>query len=268
MMAAPGVALADSGWGNVECGQDPAACDLDAGRRGGAGSGADSGVATGGGGSSGGWSLADCRFELAGSSAYGEYEGRMGTWYFVYCPGVADPQFPIFFPDGGGGPPVPSLAEVAQIARSRLALPTPRIGSSPSGDQLVGLSTWLWLDPAGWGSRTATASVPGVSVTATATPEQVTWSMGDGAAVTCTGPGTPYGAGTDPSSASPECGYTYPRSSAGQPGGLFTVTATVRWSVSWSGAGQSGVFPALTTTASTDFRVAESQAVVIAGRGG
>jgi hypothetical protein len=151
-------------------------------------------------------------------------------------------------------------AEVAQLARRQLRLPAPGIAASPAGDQLVNLPTWLWLSTA-WEPVSATAAVPSISITATAAPTSVTWSMGDGGMVTCGGPGTPYPAGADPASASPDCGYTFRRSSAGQRGETYQVTATVAWTVTWSGAGDSGVFPTMTTSATTAFRVAESQAV-------
>jgi len=151
-------------------------------------------------------------------------------------------------------------AEVAQLARRQLRLPAPDIAASPAADQLVNLPTWLWLSSV-WEPISATASVPGISVTATAVPRSVTWSMGDGGTVTCNGPGTPYLAGADPASASPDCGYTYRRSSASQRDETFQVAATVAWTVTWSGGGESGTFPTMTTSATTAFRVAESQAV-------
>jgi hypothetical protein len=162
-------------------------------------------------------------------------------------------------PNGPGAQPSP--AELAQQARSQLRLPTPKVKANPAGDQLVNLSTWLWLDRGGWGPVSATAEVPGVSVTAVATPTSVTWSMGDGGSVTCTGPGSPFPAGGDPKGTSPDCGYTYHTSSAGRPGDAFPVTATVNWTVTWSGAGQGGTFPNLTTSESVAFRVAESQGI-------
>jgi hypothetical protein len=85
--------------------------------------------------------------------------------------------------------------------------------------------------------------------------------MGDGATVTCTGAGTPFQPGTDPKAPSPTCGHTYRTSSASQPGQAFPVTATVHWTVTWSGAGQGGTFPDMTTTGNAAFRVAESQAL-------
>jgi hypothetical protein len=133
---------------------------------------------------------------------------------------------------------------------------------NPSGDQLVNLPTWLSLDAGSWQSQSATASVPGVSVTATARPVRAVWSLGEGGSVTCTGPGTPWQPGTDPMASSPDCGYTYRHSSARAPGSAFSVTVTVTWEVTWAGAGQSGTIAGLSTTGTVPVRVAESQAVL------
>lgn len=147
-------------------------------------------------------------------------------------------------------------AQVARLARNQLRLPLPQIGSNPAGDQLVNLPTWLYL--AGeWQPRSATASVPGISVTATASPASVTWSMGDGTSVECRGPGTDY-RGSDPRAESPQCGHTYRRSSGHT---TFPVAATIHWRVTWSGAGQTGTLPELTTTSTAGLRVRESQAL-------
>lgn len=62
---------------------------------------------------------------------------------------------------------------------------------------------------------------------ATATPVSVTWSMGE-KEVVCSD-----GGGKD----SKTCTYTYQRSSAGQPGGSYKITATITWNVSWTCAG-------------------------------
>jgi hypothetical protein len=189
----------------------------------------------------GGWYLQTCLGSTNGTQ----------RWQLVWVPGAA---------------PVPPVV-VARQAASQLRLDSPRIGSSPSPGtaQLVSLPTWLWIDRAGWGDRSATAAVPGVSVTATATATSVTFSMGDGSTVVCHGPGTVFPAGGDPKAASPDCGHTYTRSSAGQPGGAFAVTATVTWAITWAGGGQAGTLPAMTTQATAAFTVAESQALVTAG---
>jgi hypothetical protein len=171
----------------------------------------------------------------------------------------------VWIPSGSAAaPPVlPSPAVLAQQAVSRLTLPSPQIDASPStnADQLVGLPTWFWLDTAGWRPTTATAAVPGESVTATATPTSVTWKFGDGTTLDCQGPGTPYVAADLPDAPSPTCGHTYAISSAGQPGNAFTVTATVSWSVNWAGGGQAGIVPALQNTATSVLRVADVQSL-------
>ncbi len=160
----------------------------------------------------------------------------------------------------GSTPPPPSPEVLARAAREKLRLPAPVIAVNPAGTQLVNLPTWIWLS-GGWGPVSATAAVPGVSVTATAIPTSVTWSMGDGSTVTCTGAGTPYEGGADPKAPSPDCGHVYRRSSANQLGQVYPVTATVHWTVTWSGAGQDGTFPDMTTTGNAASRVAESQAL-------
>lgn len=189
--------------------------------------------------------------------------GQPGAWYVWQCSGEGwrDSLYrpPIWIPDGQA--PAPSPDQLAQQAYNQLRLPSPQIHASPAQTQLVNLPTWLWLDQGQWRPQTATASVPGVSVTATATPQSVTWSMGDGSTITCPGAGSPFPAGADPRSASPDCGYVYHRASQGQPNNAYPVSATVHWTVTWSGAGQGGTFPDLTTTSRASFAVAESQAV-------
>jgi hypothetical protein len=169
---------------------------------------------------------------------------------------------PLGVPGGGPGAPPPGV--LGQIARRLLVLPSPVIRSSPApGDlQLVRLPTWLWVNRAVWVPRSKTAVVPGERVTATATPVSVTWRMGDGSAVFCRGPGIPYTRRYSPASASPDCGHTYARSSAGQPRGAYKVTAMITWIVTWHAAGGAGgTLPPLFTVAAAAFRVAESQAV-------
>jgi hypothetical protein len=215
------------------------------------------------------YELAAARFSLASVPA----SGPSGSWYVWKCTGsgAVDGLYhpPVWMangPQAPGAPPAPSPAQLAQTALNQLRLPTPTIAANPSLDneQLVTLPTWLWL-AGGWSQVSATAQVPGVSVTAVATPTSVSWSMGDGTGVTCTGPGTPFPVGSDPQSVSPTCGYTYRVSSAGQPNQAFPVTATVHWTVTWSGAGQAGVFPDMTTVGAAAIRVAESQAINTGG---
>jgi hypothetical protein len=158
---------------------------------------------------------------------------------------------------------LPPPAALARLAVRYLRLPHPVIRSSPAPGtlQLTRLPVWLWVAANAWQPQSTTAQVPGESVTATATPVLTAWSTGDGATVTCKGPGTPYGGG-NPAAASPACGHTYDRSSAGQPGGAYRVTVTITWDITWNGTGGAGgALAPLHTVAVAEFRVAESQAL-------
>jgi hypothetical protein len=276
-------ALAGDGTGGVQCSKDDPrpACDVNAGTPGepGAPNGGGDGGSQGGDGKcrnpdgkeipcerDGAWAGADgCYYEPVDPSpstieALGGQPDGEGGWYLRTCYGNGGSFGGVVWV--AGDPPVVSPAVLARQARARLDLPRVVIRMNPLGDQLVNLPAWLALDPGSWESQSATASVPGVSVTATARPVRASWSMGDGVTVTCAGPGTPWTSGTDPAKASPDCGHVYRRSSAGAPGGRYTVTVTVMWEVTWAGAGQSGTVPGLTTTGQVQTRVRESQTVV------
>ncbi len=154
----------------------------------------------------------------------------------------------------------PGAQPVAAVARDQLVLPKVALRLSPVGEQLVGLPTWLWIEPASWAPVSKTVSVPGAAITATATPQSVTWATGDGASVVCPGPGTPYSSTSPPEAASPDCGHTY---RALSPPGGFSLAATVTWDVQWAGAGKSGVFPGLESTAAVTVTVVDAPAVNI-----
>jgi hypothetical protein len=183
-----------------------------------------------------------------------------GAAYRPTCPGdpAGSARAAVWLPDSE----TPGLVQLAQIAVSRLAPPAPQIELSPPppAPQLVMLPMWLWVDEATWGPRSATASVPGVSVTATATPTRVVWLTGDGGTQACDGPGKPWQPGMDPRAESPACGHTYTGPSRNEPGGVYELRATVTWQVSWSGGGSSGTVGPLSTTSVTPVRVAESLA--------
>lgn len=166
-------------------------------------------------------------------------------------------------PAGLGGPSI-TAAQLAQRAVELLGLRGPRIGIAPPPGTtgLVGVPVWLWTEvtPTTWGPTTATASVPGLSVTATAQAQQIRWDLGDGATVTCANPGTPYRAslgGTE----SPTCGHRYAQSSADQPQARYPVTATTTWRVTWTGGGQNGVIT-LTRASTTTVSIGELQVLV------
>jgi hypothetical protein len=205
------------------------------------------------------------------------HAGEPGAWYASICTdGIELWLGDLWVP---ANQPAVAPAVLAQLARRYLPLPPPSIQTSPAAttdqvtsiqtspaattDQVTNVPTWLWVDPATWGVRTATASVPNESATVTATPVSVTWTMGDGSRVVCRGPGTPY-AGGDPARPSPDCGHTYRQSSARQPGLRYPVTATTSWRITWVASGvvaASGSLAPLLRTATTTLRVAEAQTV-------
>jgi hypothetical protein len=154
-------------------------------------------------------------------------------------------------------------AVLAAQAINQLGIRGPAIGIAPdpAGSGLVGLPVWLWagVTPQTWGPVSATASVPGLSVTATAQAQRIVWDMGDGHSVRCDNPGTPYQASYGNTN-SPSCGYRYTQTSHSQPGGHFTVTATTTWQVNWAGGGQSGSLT-VTRASTTTVEINELQVV-------
>jgi hypothetical protein len=162
-----------------------------------------------------------------------------GEWVFPTCPNSAyiDPMEPVWVT---GAQPAAAVgiqvnpAAMAQQAVKQLGLGAPVIDMAPpaGSPQLVGVPTWLWINPAAWKALTASATAGTVTATAAAAPSKVVWEMGNGQSVTCDGPGTPYSS-SEPS-ATTDCSYTWTGP------GSYQVTATVYWSVTWTAAGAPG----------------------------
>ncbi|GAA0937800.1 hypothetical protein [Virgisporangium aurantiacum] len=187
--------------------------------------------------------------------------GGPGGWYVRSCHearnfgplGMPLDGTLVWLPNGA----VPISPEVlARQAISRLNLPTPviRINPAPPASQIVSVPSWFWVESASWGVRSATASVPGLAVTATARATKLVFDTGDRTTVTCDGPGTPWRAGMDATATSP-CGHTY------QQAGVFALRATVTWTVTWAGGGVTGAVAPLTTTATLAVQVIEAPAL-------
>lgn len=134
--------------------------------------------------------------------------------------------------------------------------------NTPGSKSYVGVPIWMWAanpQPLEYGPYSQTATLGGVTITATAQVTSILWNMGDGNTVACGNPGTPfrveYGAVE-----SPTCGHRYTRTSDDQPGGRYTVTATSQWQVTWTGGGQTGSVP-LTRQATTTVDINEIQSI-------
>lgn len=150
--------------------------------------------------------------------------------------------------------------QVAQIAIKQMNMKSINVGLAPTPTEanpkamgVIGVPVWMWVanpDASTYGPITASASAGGITVTATATVERVEWNMGDGSdAINC-GQGTPYDSSVDGTKSSPDCGYTYQKTSWDKPNHEYTVTANSYWKVDWAGAGQQGTIrlPALVST--------------------
>ena len=182
-----------------------------------------------------------CTYTAGGPSAtasIGVGGAQPGQWVFPVCagPGVIHPMPPIWV---SGAQPAPGVVQVnpvvvAQQAVKELPLvsPTIEMAPPPGSPQLVGVATWMWVNPGAWQTLSASATAGTVTTTATATPQKVVWNMGDGDTVTCDGPGTPYRASAP--NATTDCSYTWAQA------GTYQVTATLYWSVTWTATGAPG----------------------------
>ena len=255
----------------------------------------------GGGGGKGGGGVAVCTYDgdtVPCTTGYGSFDPDDGCYYQKAQPQppAGDPDWHGHAPGdgavytrtcpyapGGGasgnvwlaaapaGPPIVTPAELAQQALAKIHRTAARVRTAPSArgqrTALVGSPIWLWIDKTGTDYATraaplsATAAVPGLSVTADVYVTAVDWNMGDsGAAKTCTLPGTPY-KDSDGAKASPDCGYSYTRPSIGQADQRYAITATVHWFVRWTSSngarGTIAVDPI--ATPATTLRVSELQ---------
>ena len=197
----------------------------------------------------------------------GGHEGEFveDFYYWMFCRNGGDELVAFrIFRFAPGVPPVSSTAlAVEAVDQLNPPHPIPRTSPGIDLDQIVGIETWMWVDPASWVPITATASVPplgpfpGLTVTATATPERVIWDMGDGTGpVTCEGPGTPYDTTRPAAAQSTECWHVYQRF------GTYGAAATMVWSVTWTSSdGDGGTLDDISRTTTFDMGVAERQAV-------
>ncbi len=176
--------------------------------------------------------------------------------------GAAWPTASFWSESAPAGPAAPvDPAVVAQTIVEQMELRAITIGmvpeDSPGSMGIVGLPVWMWVDSPSeqtFGPMTRSASLGGVTVTATASVSKIWWQMGDGGAVTCWSAGTPYTDGHG-GEQSPDCGYIYSKQ------GTYTIRATSYWSVDWTATtGVSGSIP-LEFTQSRMVQVGEIQVV-------
>jgi hypothetical protein len=131
----------------------------------------------------------------------------------------------------------------------------------------VGIPVWLWVDHPGTGNQFGTLNfrktIGGLDVSATAVADNVEYTSGDGQTIHCA-TGTPFDEAAmagKPAADSPTCGFRYQHTSAGQPGGVFTVTATTVWSIHWTAGDDAGTVNRGATTSSATVRVGQLESV-------
>lgn len=193
----------------------------------------------------------------AGNPLWEGHSPAEGTLMVSPCGGKV-PGYPLFkfVANGAPGapppPPPPDPAVVAQQAYKQIPIPKPAVHFGPDPAQLaVKVPVWFWVDEAA--PAPVTVTVRGVSVTATAHLESVSWAPGEpfdptkpGSGgvdpVVCTGAAM-YAAPSGQRSGKPPCGYTYFwKSTASRTGGAekWTVTATATWVIQWTATGAAG----------------------------
>lgn len=166
--------------------------------------------------------------------------GEPGLWWacVVDLSGTAVFGGPIWFVPAAQSP-APDPGSVAKTALGSMRLERAHVMTAPAPPhpEIVGVEVWLWVPKAQWRTLTKTVTAGSTRVTATAVPSLVTWSMGDGSPpVTCGEAGRPWDTNyTDAEQT--DCGYTYRTLSAGQPGGVFRISATISYFVTWTCAG-------------------------------
>jgi len=191
------------------------------------------------------------------------------AWYYQTCRyldtgELASSNYWQYTP-GNPANPGPDLAAMARQAYDEVpfGFPVPVTSPGIDIDQITGLPTWLWIEPASWTELSARAEIPGFWVEVTARPQRVVWDMGDGETVTCDGPGTPYDPAVADGAQSTDCSHVFQHTSVDEPDGQYAASVTVEWSVAWeSSTGAGATLAGASRTTTFALTVTERQAVV------
>ncbi len=140
--------------------------------------------------------------------------------------------------------------DLFQEAVDRLEPGTPRLVLAPAVDarHLVGVPTWLAIDPSDWRTMSTTVTAGIASVQVRLRPSHLEWSVGDGTSRTCVGPGDRFDPSRPVSSQQSGCTHTFwstPADVTGNPdASTFGVGARVVYDADYtieaSGASSSG----------------------------
>lgn len=181
--------------------------------------------------------------------------GQPATIYFRVCQGVYQYVYV--------GPYSPTDIARAAYQKVQALVPKPQVAFSPPIDKMiVNFETWLGVTPQP--PVSATAAIPGLSATVTATAESIEWTTGsqvsdDTTTITC----EPWGS---TESADGGCAWTPAYPSIGKVTGTsdsrYHGSVTIVWKVSWQATnGATGVLPDLRTTTAVSMGVQEVQTI-------
>jgi hypothetical protein len=176
-------------------------------------------------------------------------EQRPGVYLHIYC---NDEYIGFdFFPEGQAVQVDPwSLAR-----RVTIRPPAPVIHTSPdAGDQLVGLTSWYWVET--WQPIRRSTSAGNVRVTVTATPTSLVIDPGDGSGtITCENPPA-YDPAVPAAEQSSPCTHVYQRAAG------VTATATLVYETSFtSNVGAGGPLGTIEPVSTVALTVREAQAI-------
>jgi len=268
-----GTAVADTGSAGAGSGGGTVSVGVGAGGGSGGSGGSSSGGGTGGGAGSSPWTCTYTYLALNNQGGFPDGGPMPGAWYSVTCDDIAtgaQVTQTVWITNPPATLPPVDPRVLALQAENAMALPSPVIHLDPSGSSVVGLATWLWIDPSLWQGLSVTAAAGPVSATAVAHPVAVTWSTGDGGLETCGGPGMVYDPSLPSAWQATYCSHMYLRTSIGQPSsdgdpddGQFPVVATVQWAVTWTaiGAAGGGTLPTLYTSSTVPLRVVQIESL-------
>jgi hypothetical protein len=137
----------------------------------------------------------------------------------------------------GHEPAPPTPEQLASTALGLIPLAQADVHTAPAAPAAtyVGVENWLWVPNGQWRTLTKSVSAGATTVTVTAAPSQIVWNLGP-TSIRCYDPGRPWDHGMS-DAATTTCGYTYKASSAGRPDGRFSISATIRYQVTWTCTG-------------------------------
>jgi hypothetical protein len=162
-------------------------------------------------------------FDPATSHYVAEPGPGIETLYYVQCPGTGGRYLWV--------PPTEEIDRGAAISAAYAEMyddipgPTLNMNPRPEVGSVVNVGLWLAVDDPG--EVSAVAEIGPYWAVTTAHFDGMTWEMGNGDVVDCSGIGVPYPEGANTFDQGP-CGYTYTEQ---PPPDGYTITVTGGWSV-------------------------------------